>query len=103
MMLVGMSDPGLLILPTHRLVSGFPGLTASELAARLEPEFEITEAGTGEAGCRAAWEQIEQAASRTCSASGRSPTADGCSPGSVPTPPWIGWPRSKAPTGAAWA
>ena len=28
MMLVGMSDPGLLILPTHRLVSGFPGLTA---------------------------------------------------------------------------
>ena len=25
MMLVGMSDPGLLILPTHRLISGFPG------------------------------------------------------------------------------
>ena len=60
MMLVGMSDPGLLILPTHRLLSGFPGLTAGELSARLEPEFEITEAGTGEAGCRAAWQQIEQ-------------------------------------------
>ena len=29
MMLVGMSDPGLLILPTHRLVSGYPeGSTA---------------------------------------------------------------------------
>src|SRR5699024_4097803 len=28
MMLVGMSDPGLLILPTHRLVSGFSGLTS---------------------------------------------------------------------------
>ena len=41
-----MSDPGLLILPTHRLISGFPGLTAKELAARLEPEFEITEAGS---------------------------------------------------------
>jgi uncharacterized protein (DUF1015 family) len=60
MMLVGMSDPGLLILPTHRLLSGFPGLNAQELAARLEPEFEITEAGSGESGCRAAWEQIEQ-------------------------------------------
>src|SRR5262245_53133021 len=34
MMLVGMSDPGLLILPTHRLVSGFPGLTADDLTAR---------------------------------------------------------------------
>jgi uncharacterized protein (DUF1015 family) len=60
MMLVGMSDPGLLILPTHRLISGFPGLTAQTLAARLEPEFEISEAGTGESGCRVAWQQIDQ-------------------------------------------
>jgi uncharacterized protein (DUF1015 family) len=60
MMLVGMTDPGLLILPTHRLVSGHPGLSTGELAARLEPEFEITQAGTGEAGCRAAWEAIEE-------------------------------------------
>ncbi len=59
MMLVGMSDPGLMILPTHRLISGFPGLTADELATRLEPEFEITHAGTGEAGCRMAWQQID--------------------------------------------
>src|SRR5919112_907477 len=40
MMLVGMSDPGLLILPTHRLVSGLPGLTAETLADRLAPEFD---------------------------------------------------------------
>jgi uncharacterized protein (DUF1015 family) len=59
MMLVGMSDPGLLILPTHRLVSGYPGLTAEVLKARLEPEFEVQQAGTGEEGCRAAWEAIE--------------------------------------------
>ncbi len=59
MMLVGMSDPGLLILPTHRLLSGFPGLTAKELTALLEPEFEIVEAGSGETGCHAAWQQIE--------------------------------------------
>jgi uncharacterized protein (DUF1015 family) len=60
MMLVGMSDPGLLILPTHRLVSGFPGLTGDQLAARLEAEFEVQMTGEGEAGCRAAWEAIER-------------------------------------------
>lgn len=58
MMLVGMSDPGLLILPTHRLVSGFPGLTSAELAERLAPEFDVRVVGEGEAGCRAAWEEI---------------------------------------------
>ncbi len=60
MMLVGMSDPGLLILPTHRLVSGFPGLTAEALAQRLAPDFEVTIPGDGEAGCRAAWQAIEE-------------------------------------------
>jgi uncharacterized protein (DUF1015 family) len=59
MMLVGMSDPGLLILPTHRLVSGFPGLTAETLTERLAPEFSVTPMGEGEAGARAAWEAIE--------------------------------------------
>ncbi|SIO62963.1 Uncharacterized conserved protein, DUF1015 family [Singulisphaera sp. GP187] len=58
MMLVGMSDPGLLILPTHRLVSGFPGLTSEALAERLAPEFDVRIAGEGDAGCRAAWEEI---------------------------------------------
>jgi uncharacterized protein (DUF1015 family) len=60
MMLVGMSDPGLLILPTHRLVSGYPGLTAHNLRARLEPEFEVRTSGAGETGCRAAWDLIER-------------------------------------------
>ena len=50
MMLVGMSDPGLLILPTHRLVSGFPGLTAEALAERLAPEFEVQDVGRGRGG-----------------------------------------------------
>ncbi len=59
MMLVGMSDPGLLILPTHRLVSGFPGLTQAELTRRLEPEFELHAAGGGNDGARTAWEAIE--------------------------------------------
>jgi uncharacterized protein (DUF1015 family) len=76
MMLVGMTDPGLLILPTHRLVSGFPGLSAGELAARLEPEFEIKAAGTGEAGCRDAWRAIELSADQDLLGFGT--VADGC-------------------------
>ncbi|WP_435019576.1 DUF1015 domain-containing protein [Tundrisphaera sp. TA3] len=59
MMLVGMNDPGLLILPTHRLVRGFPGLDSQTLSAKLAPDFIVTPAGTGEEGCRNAWETIE--------------------------------------------
>jgi uncharacterized protein (DUF1015 family) len=59
MMLVGMSDPGLLILPTHRLFYSMPGLTSDQLAGMLQSEFEISRVGTGEAGARAAWEAIE--------------------------------------------
>jgi uncharacterized protein (DUF1015 family) len=59
MMLVGMSDPGLLILPTHRLVSGFPGLTSGALAERLAPEFDVEVIGAGESACREAWGLIE--------------------------------------------
>jgi uncharacterized protein (DUF1015 family) len=40
MMLVGMSDPGLIILPTHRLVSGLPNLTQEELLELLGPDFD---------------------------------------------------------------
>jgi uncharacterized protein (DUF1015 family) len=60
MMLVGMSDPGLLILPTHRLVSGFPGLTSAALGERLAGHFEVQAVGHGEAGCRAAWGRVEE-------------------------------------------
>jgi uncharacterized protein (DUF1015 family) len=59
MMLVGMSDPGLLILPTHRLISGLPGLTADKLASLLGGHFAVEKVGTGEKGARDAWELIE--------------------------------------------
>ncbi len=59
MMLVSMSDPGLIILPTHRLVSGLPGLDSVKLKALLEPHFQITPMGKGEAAATEAWEQIE--------------------------------------------
>ena len=59
MMLVGMSDPGLDIQPTHRLVSGFKGLASATLAERLGAEFDVEEVGAGESGMQATWEAIE--------------------------------------------
>jgi uncharacterized protein (DUF1015 family) len=59
MMLVSMSDPGLVILPTHRLVSGLPGLTADRLREALGVYFQCDEVGRGEPGARDAWELIE--------------------------------------------
>src|SRR5206468_3191493 len=56
MMLVSMSDPGLVILPTHRLVSGLPDLTAEQLRSALEPHFELQAVGTGPAAARETWE-----------------------------------------------
>ena len=41
MMLVGMSDPGLIILPTHRLVSGIPAVTAEQMKAAVAEQFDI--------------------------------------------------------------
>jgi uncharacterized protein (DUF1015 family) len=59
MMCVGMSDPGLVILPTHRLVTGLGGLKAEKLRSLLEAEFEVEDIGDGDAACREAWELIE--------------------------------------------
>jgi uncharacterized protein (DUF1015 family) len=59
MMCVSMSDPGLVILPTHRLVSGISGISADRLAGLLKPHFQVETVGKGEAGARSAWEQIE--------------------------------------------
>lgn len=39
MMFVSMEDPGLAILPTHRLVSGFPELTIGDVQAALGNHF----------------------------------------------------------------
>jgi uncharacterized protein (DUF1015 family) len=59
MMLVSMSDPGLVILPTHRLVSGIPGLDADKLRSALASAFHVEKVGMGEKGARDAWELIE--------------------------------------------
>lgn len=59
MALVSMSDPGLLILPTHRLMSGLGRVTSEDLAARLGDQFEIEQFGEGDDAARAAWDFIE--------------------------------------------
>jgi uncharacterized protein (DUF1015 family) len=58
MMFVGMDDPGLAILPTHRLFSGLPDLTAEDLKAALNSNFKLDACGTGADGAKATWELV---------------------------------------------
>src|SRR5262245_37992105 len=59
MMLVSMNDPGLAILPTHRLVSGIPSLTADQLRSRLRDHFQVDTVGPGEQAARDTWELVQ--------------------------------------------
>jgi uncharacterized protein (DUF1015 family) len=59
MMMVGMSDPGLAILPTHRLVSGFPNISADDLARALAPHVEVESVGHGPEAARKVWQRVE--------------------------------------------
>lgn len=59
MMLVSMQDPGLVILPTHRLVSGLAALKADQVRTILGNHFDLETIGTGPDAARATWEQIE--------------------------------------------
>jgi uncharacterized protein (DUF1015 family) len=58
---VSMSDPGLLILPTHRLFRGAPPITAEQLADQLAGYFEVELAGTGADAAHGIWADIEGA------------------------------------------
>ncbi|HEX3871625.1 MAG TPA: DUF1015 domain-containing protein [Pirellulales bacterium] len=62
MMCIGMTDPGLLVLPTHRLFRGLPTMTAGELAQRLDPCFLCKAAGEGADLAPAVWHEIEAGA-----------------------------------------
>jgi uncharacterized protein (DUF1015 family) len=65
MMLVSMNDPGLVILPTHRLISGLGDLTAQQLGGLLARDFDIEFVGEGAKGARDAWELIEASSDKT--------------------------------------
>lgn len=66
MMCVGMNDPGVLILPTHRLVGGLPNLDTIALERLLSAEFDVVRSGIGPSGCRDTWEMIEANGSQSC-------------------------------------
>lgn len=59
MMFVAMEDPGLIVLPTHRLFRGLPAMTSQELATRLAPCFTTRPAGQGPEQAPTVWEDIE--------------------------------------------
>ena len=59
MMCVSMSDPGMIVLPTHRLFRGMPKMTAPELAEKLGGNFETKVVGQGTKLAESVWEDIE--------------------------------------------
>jgi len=61
MQFVSMEDPGLLVLPTHRLFHGVPSLSYEELAAKLGDCFTVKSAGQGPDAATAVWEDVSTA------------------------------------------
>ena len=59
MMCVSMSDPGMLVLPTHRLFRDLPAMDAEELKAKLGDAFDTEAAGSGPDAAASVWELIE--------------------------------------------
>jgi uncharacterized protein (DUF1015 family) len=58
---VAMEDPGLLVLPTHRLFRGLPPLNAESLRQQLGDYFTTRPAGEGPQQAHAVWEDVETA------------------------------------------
>ncbi len=59
MMCVAMDDPGLIVMPTHRLFRGVPSLGSGALATKLSPYFTTRPAGKGPDAATSVWEDIE--------------------------------------------
>lgn len=59
-MLVAMEDPGLLVLPTHRLLSGIPEFTAEQLQSRLAGYFDCEVTGHGPEAAAHNWSEMEK-------------------------------------------
>ncbi len=57
-MLVGMSDPGLVVLPTHRLLSGVAKLTSDDIKSKVSAYFDVESYGKGPERAEACWEQM---------------------------------------------
>lgn len=59
MMNVAMSDPGLIVMPTHRLFRGLPAMDSEALRAKLGEAFACRTVGEGVDLAESVWEQIE--------------------------------------------
>jgi uncharacterized protein (DUF1015 family) len=59
MMCVGMSDPGMIVLPTHRLFRGLPPLSSEQLIGKLGESFSCRVAGEGSDLAHMLWAEIE--------------------------------------------
>ena len=76
MVCVAMEDPGLIVMPTHRLFPGLPELTSKELAAKLGGCFCLESVGNGADAAHKVWQLIEQ--EQRQDAIGLYTTKDGC-------------------------
>lgn len=58
MMNISMDDPGMIVLPTHRLFRGVPPITSAELMEKLASCFDCTVAGSGPGKANELWEEV---------------------------------------------
>lgn len=59
-MVMSMDDPGLIVLPTHRLFHGVEELDSNELTRRLSICFDCEACGSGPEAAHHVWKQIEE-------------------------------------------
>jgi len=60
MVCIAMEDPGLIVLPTHRLFTGLPVLTSMELETKLGGCFQLERVGNGIDDAHKVWQRIER-------------------------------------------
>jgi uncharacterized protein (DUF1015 family) len=60
MVCIAMEDPGLIVMPTHRLFPGLPALTSKELAEKLGNCFRLEKVGEGIDAAPQVWQRIEK-------------------------------------------
>jgi uncharacterized protein (DUF1015 family) len=59
-MLVSMNDPGLVVLPTHRLLHGVPAFTTAQLHEKLSPYFDCEIVGSGPESTGMVWAEMDR-------------------------------------------
>jgi hypothetical protein len=57
--LVSMNDPGLIVLPTHRVLRGTPCFSSDQIIERLRPMFDCQKIGSGLDAAFPVWQRME--------------------------------------------